>query len=207
MNACLIAIVGGSGSGKSWLADRLQQEFRQVAGRLCLDDYYQDLSHLPPGERKQMNFDQPKAIDWPRFRGDLALVRAGQAAALPAYDFATQSRLRRIRPWQPRELVFVDGLWLLHYAAVRRLFSLSVYVECSEALRFKRRLKRDQQERGWTAPEIRRQFQTQVEPNHRRFVAPQKEMADLVVDSPIAAGPLRQIITRCRKFLQVGGPS
>ncbi len=207
MNACLIAIVGGSGSGKSWLADRLQQEFHQVAGRLSLDDYYQDLSHLPPAERKQMNFDQPKAIDWPRFRGDLALVRAGQAAALPAYDFATQSRSRRKRLWQPRELVFIDGLWLLHYAAVRRLFSLSVYVECGETLRFKRRLKRDQRERGWTAPEIRRQFQTQVEPNHRRFVAPQKGMADLVVDSPIAAGPLRQIITRCRKFLPVGGLS
>ena len=51
MNAQLIAIVGGSGSGKTWLAGRLAEEFGGEAGRLSLDDFYLDLSHLPPAER------------------------------------------------------------------------------------------------------------------------------------------------------------
>ena len=63
----LIALVGGSGAGKSWLADRLCQEFGDEATSLSLDDFYCDLSHLMPSEREKINFDHPDAIDWPVF--------------------------------------------------------------------------------------------------------------------------------------------
>ena len=42
-----IAIVGGSGAGKTWLADRLETELGG-AGRLAQDDFYRDQSHLRP---------------------------------------------------------------------------------------------------------------------------------------------------------------
>ena len=35
-----IAIVGGSGSGKTWLAERLAATFVPAASRICLDDFY-----------------------------------------------------------------------------------------------------------------------------------------------------------------------
>ena len=61
MKGHLIAIVGGSGSGKSWLAQRLADQFGADAGLLSLDDFYCDLSHLSPEEREQTNFDHPSA--------------------------------------------------------------------------------------------------------------------------------------------------
>ncbi len=60
----LVALVGGSGAGKSWLADRLQRALGTDAGRLSLDDFYYDRSHLPPKRRAHVNFDHPRAIDW-----------------------------------------------------------------------------------------------------------------------------------------------
>ena len=60
----LVAIVGGSGAGKSWLAERLHRRLGARAARLSLDDFYRDRSHLPPGRREKLNFDHPRSIDW-----------------------------------------------------------------------------------------------------------------------------------------------
>src|SRR5438876_8668707 len=59
-----VAIVGGSGSGKSWLAKRLQTRLGTMATRITLDDFYKDRSHLPPQRRAKVNFDHPAAINW-----------------------------------------------------------------------------------------------------------------------------------------------
>src|SRR5947207_746191 len=71
----LVAIVGGSGSGKTWLADRLQHSFGKRAARLSLDDFYRDLSALPHSRRTRVNFDDPRAIDWPRVENALRACR------------------------------------------------------------------------------------------------------------------------------------
>lgn len=177
----LIAIVGGSGSGKSWLSSRLQEQFGEDATRLSLDDFYRDFSHLPAVERSQLNFDDPEAIDWPLFRHSLSRVRCGQPIELPDYDYGTHTRRPDATPWQPRPLVLMDGLWLLRESDLRALYSLSVFVECPEKLRFARRLKRDRRERGRSARSVGAQFRRHVAPMHDRFVAPQVQHADLVV--------------------------
>src|SRR4026208_2252253 len=89
----LIAIVGGSGAGKTWLADRLQQACGNGAGRLSLDDFYRDRSHLSPARRATIHFDSPRAIDWPLVMQVLRACRAGQLTGLPRYSFATHTRL------------------------------------------------------------------------------------------------------------------
>ena len=148
MNVHLIAIVGGSGSGKTWLAGRLLEEFGDKAGRISLDDFYRDLAHLPEAERAGVNFDDPEAIDWPLFRRATARLRAGETVELPAYDFAAHARRPGTRPWHPRPLVLVDGLWLLHETDLRAIYSLSVFLECPEEVRLARRSERDARERG-----------------------------------------------------------
>src|SRR6266478_8182760 len=54
----LIAIAGGSGSGKTWLAEKLLAILRGKAAHLSLDDFYRDRSHLSPARRAKLNFDK-----------------------------------------------------------------------------------------------------------------------------------------------------
>ena len=61
----LVAVVGGSGSGKTWLATRICTLLGDKACHLALDDFYLDRSHLAPEQRVRLNFDVPQAIDWP----------------------------------------------------------------------------------------------------------------------------------------------
>lgn len=179
--AVLVAITGGSGSGKSWLTRALKRRLGRRAGVMSLDDFYQDLADRPAAERDRVNFDEPRAIDWELFGRCLAQIRRGEPTLLPRYDFATHTRKRRPQIWRPRPVVLIDGLWLLRRPELRRLYDLMVYVDCPEAVRLARRVTRDGVERGRSRASVLRQWRAQVKPMHDRHVAPQSRRADVVV--------------------------
>ncbi len=185
-----IAVVGGSGSGKTWLARVLCEALGPGAARLSLDDFYRDLSHLDPARREEINFDDPAAIDWEAARDLMDKLSRGVEAGAPEYDFSTHTRLPRPRILTPPSFLVWDGLWLLHDPGMRERFLFSVFVDCDEAERVARRVERDVRERGRGAEAVRRQFQTQVRPMHERFVEPQRALADRVFESPAPPGRL-----------------
>lgn len=196
MKVQLIAVVGGSGSGKSWLARQLQRRLGARAGTVSLDAFYRDRSALPPRERQRVNFDHPAAIDWPLVAEKLAAIKRGEDVGLPRYDFVTHTRLARARRWRPKPVVVVEGLWLLHRPQLRRLFSLSIYLDCPAAVRRERRIARDQRERGRTRASIVRQFRQQVAPMHNRFVAPQSRRADRVFTTAVTGVEIAGLIAK-----------
>lgn len=200
MKITLIAIAGGSGAGKTWLAERLVAAFGEQAGRISLDDFYHDLTPRPAAERAGVNFDQPQAVDWSTFRHTLTALRRGQPVALPRYDFSTHTRQTEATIWQPRPLVILDGLWLLRRAELRRRYALSLFLDCPENLRLERRQRRDQGERGRSAHEVQSQFQQQVVPMHQRWVAPQAAHADVVLPAAAVAKALPGLIVRIAKL-------
>lgn len=179
-----VAVVGGSGAGKTWLSVRLQETIGKDAAVLSLDSFYKDLSHKPLVERGLMNFDSPRAIDWGLFHEAMRTLVRGEATHIPRYDFTSHSRLAGLQAWTPRSLVIVEGLWLLHTSKLRTLFDLKIYLDCDEELRFERRKTRDIAERGRTPEEVGRQFQDTVQPMHRRFVEVQRRWADIVLKHP-----------------------
>jgi uridine kinase len=197
----LVGIVGGSGAGKSWLAERLQQEFGRQAARLSLDDFYHDQSHLPPTRRAKVNFDTPRAIDWMDLERVLRDCRAARHTLVPRYNFVTHTRLPMREPWEPRPLVVIEGLWLLWRPAVRELLDVRIFLECPAQFRFERRLVRDMSERGRTYDSVRKQFWQTVAPMHERYVAPQAHWADIVLHQPPSEGDLRQLVQQIRAFI------
>jgi uridine kinase len=194
--SCLIAIVGGSGAGKSWLADQLHRIIGKGVSRLSLDDFYRDRSSLAPTRRDKINFDHPRAIDWPSVEQVLRDCQSGRPAHLPRYDFSTHTRSSHADLWQPTPLIIMDGLWLLHRPAVRRRFDFRIFIDCPARLRLRRRLERDATERGRTPASVRRQFSTTVAPMHQRYVEPQARWADVVLTSPIDGAELHQLADR-----------
>lgn len=194
-----IALVGGSGSGKSWLAEKLLQDLGQDAVLLSLDDFYRDLGHLPEPQREQVNFDDPEAIDWDALREVLECLERGEPARIPIYDFTTHTRHATTRTLARTRVVLLDGLWLLHHAWLREKFSLSVFVDCPEEERMRRRIERDVLTRGRTQDSVLRQFTHHVQPMHLRFVEPQRHWAMHCVHSPLPDHQHAKLLHACLK--------
>lgn len=197
----LVAIAGGSGSGKTWLAEALRRRLGRRAALLSLDDFYRDLGHLPPARRARLNFDRPAAIDWPALAAVLDGIAAGGRPPVPRYDFTRHTRHGRSRRWAPRPVVLVEGLWPWVRPALRDRFALRIYRDTATPVRRERRLERDVRERGRTATSVRRQWRDQVEPMFRRHVAPQRDRAHVVVGGELEDAALEDLSRRILALL------
>jgi uridine kinase len=165
---------------------------------LCQDAYYRDPAHLDAAARAVLNFDVPEALDLELFRTHLQALRRGQAVTPPSYCFVTHRRRGLAAPVEPREVLIVEGLFLLQDPPVRRLLDLSIYLDAPEGLRMARRIARDGVERGRPAADVAAQCRATVLPAHARWVEPSREWADLVLvnagDLADVAGPVAAVI-------------
>lgn len=202
----LVAIAGGSGSGKTWLASTLRRCLHPDAGLISLDDFYRDLSHLPLAERARTNFDSPAAIDWRLFAATLRAIAAGEAPWMPRYDFARHTRAPEPRRWRRRPIVIIEGLWPWVKPWLRQLFALRLYRAAGNEVRYGRRLRRDVRHRGRTPAAVEHQWRTQVEPMFARHVAPQRRSADLVLGGEVTAVQIAALVRRLRR-LRPRGPA
>jgi uridine kinase len=198
----LVAIVGGSGSGKTWLAERLARALSPNALRVSLDDFYRDRSHLPLARRARINFDQPQAIDWIEFETALDRLAAGRNVRIPQYDFKTHSRLGTCKTLSAKPIILIDGLWLLRRRSLRSLFQMRIFIECPTPIRLQRRLERDVGWRGRTASSVRRQFCETVDPMHRLHVAPQNRYADVVIRGTCTPHDIRRLAQQIHRGIR-----
>jgi uridine kinase len=196
----LISVVGGSGSGKTWLINRLRRVLGPCAAGLSLDDFYHDRSALAPPARQDVNYDHPQAVDWALFEAVARQCRAGHAVRTPRYSFTSHTRSAEVGLLLPAGVVLVDGLWLLLRRNVRALFDFNIFLECPAQLRLERRLARDLNERGRSAASVREQFWKTVAPMHDRYVAPQRQWADIVLEQPASEQALRDLGETIRAF-------
>ena len=179
----ILGIAGGSGSGKTYLARRIQQAAgpEQVAV-LSMDQYFCSLTdderRLDP---RDINFDHPSHIDFQLLAAHLQALRAGQRILAPSYDFRSQRQTPDCIPVEPARVVVVEGLFILSHPLVR-LFDLTVFLEVDADQRLIGRLLRDLDERSADIRWNIDRYQRFVRPGHASFVEPTKLRADVVVD-------------------------
>jgi uridine kinase len=195
----LVAIVGGSGAGKTYLASQLKKHLGKDALVISLDSFYRDRSHIAWERRAKCNFDDPRAIDWQCLEQTLKQLINRKPARVPCYDFATHCRVEQPVMMQPKPIVIVDGLWLLRRPSVRRLFTHKVFIQCQTRLRFERRLKRDVVERGRTEDSVCEQFIETVAPMHKKFVQAQVRWADVVLEGTFSETEVKALAARIAK--------
>jgi uridine kinase len=178
----LIGIGGGTGSGKTLLARKLTERFpSDQVGLIELDSYYKDLTDLPMTEREQRNYDHPDAFDWNLLRENIAAIHAGNNVHIPVYDYTTHTRSSEVRTLSNLQVVFVEGILVLHNRDIRDHFSIKVYVDTDADIRVLRRLKRDIRKRGRTIESVMEQYQQTVKPMHEQYVEPTRKHADIIV--------------------------
>jgi uridine kinase len=178
----LIGIAGGTGAGKTLVAQSIAEDLGQDNVLLIeQDSYYQDLHDIPLGERENRNFDHPDAFDRRLLSRHLETILAGGQIDIPVYDMRTHTRLPEALRTKARPIVILDGLLILEDPSLRQMMDIKIYVDADPDVRFIRRLKRDLTERGRTLDSIIRQYESSVRPMHLQFVEPSKRYADLVI--------------------------
>lgn len=178
----VIGIAGGSGSGKTTVAQEILQ--RVGPDRIAFlqhDSYYKDLSGLPPTQRAEVNFDHPNSLETDLLIEHIAALRDGKSVEVPIYDFSKHSRTNQTFTVQPRRVILVEGILIFTEAALREMFDVKIFVDTDSDLRLIRRLERDIAERGRTAQSVIKQYQTTVRPMHLEFVEPSKRYADVII--------------------------
>jgi uridine kinase len=199
----IIGIAGGSGSGKTTVAQSiLQQVGPERIAYLQHDEYYKDLSGLPPAQRAAINFDHPNSLETPLLVKHIELLRSNQPAEVPIYDFSTHSRTDRSFTVQPRRVVLVEGILIFAEPLLREMFDIKIFVDTDADLRFIRRLQRDISERGRTTDSVIHQYLTTVRPMHLEFVEPSKRYADIIIpEGGFNIAALDMVVSRIEKLL------
>jgi len=178
----VIGIAGGSGSGKTTVAQTILQ--RVGPDRIAFlqhDSYYKDLGGLPPNQRAAVNFDHPDSLETDLLIKHIQQLKEGQPVEVPIYDFATHSRTDRTFTVQPRPVILVEGILVFAEKALREMFDVKIFVDTDSDIRFIRRLQRDIAERGRTVESVIKQYQATVRPMHMEFVEPSKRYADIII--------------------------
>lgn len=180
-NPLVLGIAGGTGSGKTTVADRVAEALGDSAVVLDHDAYYNDLAHLGPEARAKVNFDHPDALDNALLIQHIQALRAGEPVAKPVYDFATHTRTRETVAIRPAPVVVVEGILTLAVVAVRALLDVKIFVDTAPDIRLIRRVRRDLEQRGRSFASVREQYYRTVRPMHLAFVEPSKRYADLII--------------------------
>lgn len=185
----IVAIAGGSGSGKTTIAQALARRFGLGAIVIAEDDYYRCSTTVRDFDPAVYNFDAPEAKDHALLHEHLLRAKRGQSFDKPLYDLVTHRRRAEVERIGRAEILIVEGLHVLASNDLRALFDLKVFMDADEALRLAQRTIRDVEERGRTAHAVLDQFFATVRPMHQQYVAPQKAFADLVLRCEYGAGP------------------
>ena len=177
-----IGIAGGSGSGKSTVARNVASALGTTSvAFIDMDAYYNNYAHLPPDERRRMNWDHPDAFDWELLVAQLGQLAAGEPIDKPIYDFVTHTRRAETTTVHPADVIVIDGILLFADERVRDLCDVKVFVDADPDIRLIRRIRRDMTKRARPLDEILDQYVTTVQPMHLQFVEPSKRYADVIV--------------------------
>ncbi|MBU3104127.1 uridine kinase [Clostridium gasigenes] len=181
-NAVLIGIAGGTGSGKSTIADEIYSSFsHECIAMIQQDMYYKDQSHLTIEERVKTNYDHPRAFDNDLMIEHLKALIKGEGIEKPIYDFEKHNRSKETVTINPKRIIIVEGILVLEDERIRKLLDIKVYVDTDADIRILRRLVRDIDERGRTVDSVIQQYLTVVRPMHMQFIEPTKRHADIIV--------------------------
>jgi uridine kinase len=178
----LIGIAGGTGSGKTTIAQTIFDRVgRERIEWISHDSYYHNYSHLPPAERARINFDHPHSLETSLLVEHLDQLIEGSVVRIPVYDFASHTRLPQTREVQPKRVIIVEGILVLAEPEIRRRIHIKLFVDTPPDIRFLRRLRRDLDARGRSVESVIKQYLTTVRPMHEEFVEPSKRYADLII--------------------------
>lgn len=182
MKPILIAVAGGSASGKSTVvAEILSKLDLKSVAIIKHDDYYMDQKDLSREARLSVNYDHPTSLDNDLLVSDLKSLLSGKSIHKPTYDFELYTRSDTYETIEPKKVIILEGILVLTDERIRALSDIKLFVELDDDTRFIRRLQRDIKERGRSVESVIDQYIKTVKPMHHKYVKPTKRHADVII--------------------------
>lgn len=178
----LVGITGGSGSGKTHFLNELSKHFS--AREVCLisqDHYYKPLHQQPKDANGIENFDLPIAIDREAFVSDLMNLKSGQTVQKKEYTFNKPGAQPKIMELHSAPIIIAEGLFIQYFEEVDKELDLKIFVEAKIHLMQGRRIRRDQEERGYDLNDVLYRYENHVMPVYEKFIEPLKHRADFII--------------------------
>jgi uridine kinase len=182
MKNIIIGITGGSGSGKTYLSNKLIDIFGgDNINLIQMDSYYNDLKHLSMEEREKNNFDEPNAFDFTLLLDHLKILDNIGNVEIPNYDYKTHTRKNETSKITHKPILIIEGIFAIYDKKVRDLMNLAVYIDIENNIRKERRIKRDMIQRERTEDSIIYQYENIVEPMYKKYILPMKNKSNLIL--------------------------
>ena len=182
-NTYIIAIAGGSGSGKTFLCDKLTEQFGEDRIlKIEVDSYYKDLSDIEFEEREKNNFDHPISIEFNLLYNHLLRIKQNKPVDIPIYDYKRHTRKKEAKSINKKySLILLEGIFSLYDKKVREIIDNSVFIDIPDRIRKERRIIRDTKNRDRTVDSIITQYDNMVVPMFEKYIKPMKEKSDIII--------------------------
>lgn len=184
MKPYIVGITGGSASGKTYFLHSLLESFSE--SEICLisqDHYYKTQAFVPKDENGVENYDLPEAIDFELFSKHIEQLKRGEEVHQKEYVFNNPNIVPKTLVFKPAPIIVVEGIFVFHSAEINKLLDLKVFIDAKEHIKIKRRIIRDNNERGYDLTDVLYRWENHVSPTYEKYIEPTKYDADIVINN------------------------
>jgi uridine kinase len=177
-----IGITGGSGSGKTYFINNLSSRFKPQD--ICLisqDHYYKALDLQFTDEQGVQNFDLPTAIAREKFHEDVLKLKRGEAVYIKEYTFNNPTASPKTLKFLPAPILIIEGLFVQYFEEIASELDLKIFIEVKDYIKLSRRIRRDNDERGYDMHDVLYRYQHHVMPIYETLIKPLKHHTDLII--------------------------
>jgi uridine kinase len=181
-NPFIVGITGGSASGKTMFLKSLLKHFPK--DEICLvsqDNYYKDRHLQPKDENGVENFDTPQSIEFDDYARDIKMLKNGEPVSRKEYTFNNPNVVPKMLDFKPSKIVVVEGLFVFYFPELVKLLDLKVFIDAKDYVKLKRRIMRDNSERGYDLDDVLYRYEKHVAPTYEKYIDPFKYDADIII--------------------------
>jgi uridine kinase len=182
-NLFVIGIAGASGSGKTYLMEKIKNKVNILFSvgdieTISCDNYYY--------ENDTLNKDLPSSLELSLLVEHINKLKKGETVEIPEYDFITQKRIynkNKIIDGSKIKVLIIEGLFVLYDEKIRNLLNLKLFTHLDKDITLARRINRDTRERNKTFANVIHEYQSFVKPAFISIIKPSMIHADMIIST------------------------